>query len=161
MELEIKEGYNYKNEVKELFNEYTNMVVNGEPTFEEYLKVQNFDQEVEHLEEKYGRPEGRLFLAYFDGKAAGCIGLRKIDDDICEMKRLYVRPEFRGKHIGKMLVNKIVEEAKNTGYKMMVLDTFSFLKSAIKMYKEFGFYEIEQYNDSPMKDAIYMKLDLV
>lgn len=160
MSLEIREGYNYKEEVKELFTEYTNLVIKGDSSFEEYLEVQHFDQEVEHLEEKYGKPNGRLYLASYDGKPAGCIGLKKIDDTVCEMKRLYVRPEFRGKHIGKFLANKIIEEAKGAEYKSMVLDTFSFLDSAVKMYKGMGFYEIEQYNDSPMKDAIYLKLDL-
>ena len=81
-------------------------------------------------------------------------------DLTCEMKRLYVRPEFRGKHIGNLLAKKITDEAKNIGYKSMVLDTLPFLTSAIKMYKKLGFYEIEQYNDSPMQEAIYMKMDL-
>ena len=160
MELEIKEGYEFKNELKELFTEYANLVVEGDKTFEEYLKLQHFDQEVEHLEEKYGCPNGRLYIAFYDDKIAGCIGLKKIDDEICEMKRLYVRPEFRGKHIGNILAKKVIDEAKKIGYKSMVLDTFPFLTSAIKMYKKMGFYEIEQYNDSPMKDAVYLRLDL-
>lgn len=160
MELEIKEGYEFKNELKELFTEYANLVVEGDKTFEEYLKLQHFDQEVEHLEEKYGCQNGRLYIAFYDDKIAGCIGLKKIDDEICEMKRLYVRPEFRGKHIGNVLAKKVIDEAKKIGYKSMVLDTFPFLTSAIKMYKKMGFYEIEQYNDSPMKDAVYLRLDL-
>ena len=76
------------------------------------------------------------------------------------MKRLYVKDEFRGKHIGSILANKIVEDAREIGYKSILLDTFSFLNSAIKIYKKMGFYEIEQYNDSPMKNAVYLKLDL-
>ena len=76
------------------------------------------------------------------------------------MKRLYVRAEFRGKHIGNILAEKVINEAKKIGYKSIVLDTFPFLSAAIKMYKKMGFYEIEQYNDSPMKDAVYLKLDL-
>lgn len=160
MELEIKEGYEFKNELKELFTEYADLVIEGDNTFEEYLKLQHFDQEVEHLEEKYGYPNGRLYIAFYDGELAGCIGLKKIDDEICEMKRLYVRPKFRGKHIGNVLAKKVIDEAKKIGYKSMVLDTFPFLTSAIKMYKKMGFYEIEQYNDSPMKDAVYLKLDL-
>ena len=160
MELEIKDGYEFKNELKELFTEYTNSLIEEDETFADYLEQQNYDHEVKHLEEKYGRPNGRIFVAFYEGKLAGCIGLKKIDDDICEMKRLYVRPEFRGKHIGNILASRIVEEAKNIGYKSMVLDTLPFLTSAIKMYKKIGFYEIEQYNDSPMQEAVYMKMDL-
>ena len=160
MELEIKEGYEYKKELKELFNEYAEVVIEGDKTFEEYLKQQHFDQEVDHLEEKYGRPDGRIYVAFYDNKVAGCIGLKKIDNERCEMKRLYVRQEFRGKHIGNSLVKKIIDDAKEVGYNSILLDTFSFLESAIKMYKKMGFFEIEQYNDSPMKDAIYLKLDL-
>ena len=136
MELEIKEGYEFKKELKELFTEYANLVVEGDKTFEEYLQLQHFDQEVEHLEEKYGWPNGRLYIAFYDDKIAGCIGLKKIDDEICEMKRLYVRPEFRGIHIGNVLAKKVIDEAKEIGYKSMVLDTFPFLTSAIKMYKK-------------------------
>ena len=91
---------------------------------------------------------------------AGCIGLRKIDDFNCEMKRLYVRPYFRGKHIGDYLVRKIIDDAKKIGYKHMLLDTLPFLKNAIHMYKKYGFYEISCYNDSPLETTVYMKLDL-
>jgi ribosomal protein S18 acetylase RimI-like enzyme len=76
------------------------------------------------------------------------------------MKRLYVRNEFRGKHIGVNLVNKIIDDAKLIGYKYILLDTLPFLKSAIKMYKAIGFYEIDKYNNSPMDNSIYLKLDL-
>ena len=76
------------------------------------------------------------------------------------MKRLYVRPEFRGKRLGNILVEKIIADAKEIGYSYMLLDTLPFLQSAIRMYKKFGFYEIERYNDSPMDTSIYMKLDL-
>lgn len=160
MELEIKEGYEFKNELKELFTEYANLVVEGDKTFEEYLKLQHFDQEIEHLEEKYGYPNGRLYIAFYDGSLAGCIGLKKLHNEVCEMKRLYVKPEFRGKHIGYSLAKKVIDDAKNIGYKSIVLDTFPFFKSAIEMYKKIGFYEIEQYTDSPMKDPVYLKLDL-
>lgn len=160
MELEIKEGYEYKEEIKELFTEYTNLVIEGDSTFKEYLEKQHFEQEVDHLKEKYGKPYGRLYIAFYNGKVAGCIGLRKIDNQNSEMKRLFVKPEFRGKHIGNILAEKVINDAKEIGYKSILLDTLPFLKSAIKMYKKMGFYEIEQYNDSPMKEAVYLKLDL-
>ena len=76
------------------------------------------------------------------------------------MKRLYVRPQFRGKHIGKALADRIIEDAEEIGYASMLLDTLPFLKSAILLYRELGFYEIPAYNDSPMENAIYMRRDL-
>ena len=160
MSLIIEEGYNHKNEVKELFKEYTDLIIQEDETFSKYLQMQDFEHEVNHLEEKYGKPDGRIYVAYYDGELAGCIGLKKIDKNQGEMKRLYVRQKFRGKHIGLLLAKKIVEDAKKIGYKAILLDTLPSLESAIKMYKKMGFYEISQYNDSPLKDAIYLKLDL-
>ena len=160
MRLRIEPAYNNAQAVETLFSEYTNMLIEGDSTFREYLNLQNYDEEVKHLEQKYGLPYGRLYLAYWEDALAGCIGLRKIDEENCEMKRLYVRPQFRGQHIGNILVQKIIEDAREIGYSHMLLDTLPFLKSAIHMYKTFGFYEIESYNNSPMETSIYMKLDL-
>lgn len=160
MSVEIVPAYNLVDEVGILFTEYTNMLVAGDSSFKEYLKIQNYDQELQHLEMKYGLPDGRLYLAYCDNELAGCIGLRKIDEKNCEMKRLYVRPQFRGKHIGDFLIKKIINDAKEIGYSHMLLDTLPFLESAIHLYKKWGFYEIESYNNSPMNTSIYMKLDL-
>lgn len=161
MNIEISlAGNNNKNEVKELFNEYTDMLVKNDPKFSEYLKVQNYDSELDHLEDKYGMPYGRLYIVKADNKLAGCIGLRKLDDVNCEMKRLYVRDEFRRHNIANRLVQKIINDAKEIGYNSILLDTLPFLKDAIYLYKKFGFYNIESYNNSPMDDSIYMKLDL-
>ena len=160
MSIELVSAYAHKNEIKILFSEYTDMLIKGDSSFKKYLEIQNYDEEVEHLEIKYGLPFGRLYLVYYDGALAGCIGLRKIDELNCEMKRLYVRPQFRGKHIGGYLVKRIIEEAKEIGYTYMLLDTLPFLKNAIHMYKKYGFYEISSYNNSPMDASIYMKLDL-
>lgn len=158
--IRIQLAYSLPQEVAALFSEYTDMLIAGDARFKEYLDIQNYDEELEHLEVKYGLPWGRLYVAYCDGKLAGCIGLRKMNEEECEMKRLYVRPEFRGKHIGNELVRKIIEDAKEIGYSYMLLDTLPFLQSAIHMYREYGFYEIPSYNDSPMGTSIYMKLDL-
>lgn len=147
-------------EVGILFGEYTEMLIAGDETFREYLAVQNYEEELRHLEQKYGEPEGRLYLAYWDGELAGCIGLRKIDSENCEMKRLYVREKFRGKHIGNVLIQKILEDAREIGYSHMLLDTLPFLRSAVRLYEKYGFYEVGCYNNSPMKDSIYMKKDL-
>ncbi|MGN0136755.1 GNAT family N-acetyltransferase [Anaerotignum sp.] len=159
-ELQVVAAYDRPEEVGELFREYTDMLIEGDSTFREYLDIQNYDQELEHLEWKYGMPAGRLYLAYYDGALAGCIGLRKLDETQYELKRLYVRPDFRGKKIGKRLMDIILKDARDIGYSAMLLDTLPFLKSALKMYRGLGFYEIPSYNDSPMKTTIYMKLDL-
>lgn len=160
MNVKIISAYNYPYEVGLLFSEYTGLLVSGDSTFQKYLEIQHYDDEIKHLETKYGAPYGRLYLAYCDEELAGCIGLRKIDEQNCEMKRLYVRPQFRGQQIGNKLASKIIADAKEIGYSYMLLDTLPFLQGAIHMYKKFGFYEIESYNDNPMTDAIYMKLDL-
>lgn len=160
MDIELKLAYTCKDEVRTLFSEYTDMLIEGDRRFKEYLDIQNYDEELAHLEHKYGLPYGRLYLAYYGQELAGCIGLRKIDEENCEMKRLYVRPQFRGKHIGEHLVGQIIREAKEIGYAYMLLDTLPFLQSVIHMYRKYGFYEISSYNDSPMNTSIYMKLDL-
>ncbi len=160
MEIKLVLAYKYKEEVKELFTEYTDMLIKGDNSFQEYLTIQNYDEELNNLENKYGLPNGRLYLAYCDNELAGCIGLKKIDDKNCEMKRLYVRTKFRGKHIGDFLVKNIIKEAKEIGYSYMLLDTLPFLQNAVHMYKKYGFYEINSYNNSPMDTSIYMKLDL-
>ncbi len=127
------------------------------------LCFQNFEKELSELPGSYAPPEGRLFLAVFDGKIAGCGGLRKIGDDdrTCEMKRLYVRPEFRGKGIGRMMASTLIEEARLVGYERMRLDTLpAQMNEAIKMYHAFGFREIEPYYHNPVKGAMFMELTL-
>ncbi len=160
MEIKLVYGYELKDEVKSLFTEYTDFLVSGDVEFKKYLEIQKYDHEVENLEEKYGLPYGRLYVAYFENQIAGCIALRKLNDEQCEMKRLYVKPQFRNKGIAKNLVDKVIVDAKEIGYSSMLLDTLPFLTTAIEMYKKIGFYEIGCYNDSPLDNTIYMKLDL-
>ncbi len=160
MSIKIIDAYIYKEEIKVLFNEYTQILIEGNAEFKNYLKLQNYDHEADNLENKYGRPFGRLYIAFVDGQVAGCIALRKIDKDNCEMKRLYVKPQHRNKNIGGKLVKRILKEAKEIGYKHVLLDTLPFLEPAIYMYKKCGFYEIESYNNNPMDNLIYLKYDL-
>lgn len=157
---ELKPAYDFPAEVRMLFAEYTQMLVQGEPSFREYLDIQHYDEEIGHLQEKYGPPAGRLYLAFCGGEPAGCIGLRQLDAQSCEMKRLYVRLRFRGKGIGGMLVQRIIGDAKEIGYRQMFLDTLPFLQSALKLYKGCGFCETERYNDSPVESSIFMRLEL-
>lgn len=160
MSLELIPAYDRPEEVLSLFTEYTQMLVSHDPSFRIYLDIQHYEDEIRNLEAKYGRPEGRLYLALWEGKAAGCIALRKLDDGCCEMKRLYVRPAFRGNKIGEALVDRIIQDAKAIGYRHMLLDTLPFLESAIHMYRKRGFYEIPCYNDSPVETTIFMQYDL-
>lgn len=160
MNLEIMPAYDFQQEIGALFTEYTDMLVQLDQAFGVYLKIQNYDEEVKHLEQKYGFPDGRLYLAYLDGRPTGCIGLRKIDEANCEMKRLFVRPEFRGRKIGRVMIEKIIGEARQIGYRYMLLDTMPCLQSATRLYKDLGFYEIPSYNNSPMEGLLYLKFDL-
>ena len=161
MLLEIKLAYDKEDKVKELFIEYTNMLIKLDKKFAYCLELQGYDYELKDLQVKYGKPYGRLYLATVDGEMAGCIALKKMNDGkSCELKRLYVKPKFRGNHIAEKMVKQIISDAKELGYKYMFLDTLPYLQSAIHIYKKVGFYEIEAYNDNPMEDSIFMKLDL-
>ena len=102
----------------------------------------------------------KMYIALVDEKLAGCVALTKNDDDYCEIKRLYIREEFRGNHLGNMLSEKIIEDAGAIGYKYMRLDTVPFMSSAIKIYEKVGFKFIEKYNVNPASNAIFMQLDL-
>ena len=160
MALKLVLGYHAVHEVSALFSEYTQLLIDGDPAFQQYLAIQHYDEELAHLEEKYSLPQGRLYLAYWNDALAGCIALWKLDALRCEMKRLYVRPQFRGKQIGNHLIAQIIDDARMIGYRQMFLDTLPFLRGAIHLYERFGFQPTECYNDSPMASSIYMKLDL-
>lgn len=127
------------------------------------LCFQSFDEEMRALPGKYAPPRGRIFLARWDGQAAGVIALRPTDvPGICEMKRLYVRPEFQGKSIGRALANRLIEEAAQAGYSSMCLDTVpGQMDRAIAMYRDLGFKEVSPYYHSPVEQTIYMELALV
>jgi len=122
------------------------------------LDFQDFNQELEQLPGKYSEPEGLLLLAYYNDSVAGCVGLRRFEQGICEMKRLYVKQEFRGKGIGIKLSEAIILEAKKNEYKKMRLDTISNMKVAIGIYKKLGFYEIKTYRYNPIPDSVFMEL---
>lgn len=160
MKIDIIPAYDRKEDILALFSEYTDMLTDADPTVSECLKVQNYDEEILDLDKKYGEPFGRLYLALCDGNAAGCAALRRLDDENCEMKRLYVRPQYRGNGLGEMLAKKLITDAKHIGYSRMYLDTLPFLDSAIRLYERMGFCRTERYNDSPAADTIFMKYEI-
>ncbi len=124
------------------------------------LSFQDFDFEVDNLPGEYGAPEGRLLLGLWNEQVAGCVALRKISGDICEMKRLYVRPSFRGMKIGKSLAEMIVKEARKMGYTAMRLDTVPSMERARSVYESLGFRKISPYRHNPVPGALFLELDL-
>jgi putative acetyltransferase len=140
--------------IRELFVEYAKSLGFS-------LCFQNFDQELAGLPGDYTRPDGRLLLAIYNGKYAGCVALHKINHEVCEMKRLYVRAEFRGKGLGRELAERIIAVARQIGYKKLRLDTVEpKMKIAVAMYRQLGFREIPPYRPNPIAGALYMELEL-
>lgn len=125
------------------------------------LCFQNFDKELANLPGDYAPPDGRLLLAFYEGELAGCVALHKLESGVCEMKRLYLRPQFRGKRLGRILADRIIAEARQIGYKRMRLDTVEpVMKDAVAMYRKIGFREIAPYCANPIPGALYMELAL-
>jgi GNAT superfamily N-acetyltransferase len=135
--------------------------------FEEYaaslnfdLCFQGFDEELANLPGNYAPPEGRLFLASYSVEAAGCVALQKFEEGICEMKRLYVTPRFRGSGIGRTLAETIISEARKIGYKRMCLDTVLSMREAQLLYQSMGFKDVEPYRYNPICGTRFMELVL-
>jgi len=160
MDTIIKYAYDEEEDIKNLFREYTDMLILENPNVKKILDTQDYNLELNSLKKKYGLPYGRLYIAKVGGVPAGCVCLRKIDDISCEIKRLYVKPQFRRNSIARKLMDRIVNDAESMGYKCILLDTLPFLYDAIKLYEKMGFYKTGSYNNNPDKMAVYMKLDL-
>jgi putative acetyltransferase len=141
-------------QARELFQEY-------EKSLGVNLCFQNFEQELAGLPGHYAPPDGRLLLAEYEAQLAGCVALHKWETGICEMKRLYLRPAFRGKGLGRALAETIIAEAREIGYQRMRLDTIEpIMKDAVEMYRKLGFREIAPYRPNPIAGAMYMELQL-
>ncbi|WP_018612891.1 GNAT family N-acetyltransferase [Segetibacter koreensis] len=133
--------------------------------FEEYLKelnenlcFQSFDEELQNPLKKYGSPSGSLLLAFYNDEPAGCIALQPLSEKgICEMKRLYVRPQFRQVGLGDLLVQALLAAAKEKGYNKMVLDTLERLQPAIRLYVKHGFENTSAYYKNPLPNVVYMQ----
>jgi ribosomal protein S18 acetylase RimI-like enzyme len=135
--------------------------------FEEYWTsfgftpcFQNFSGELAGLPGSYVPPGGRLALALVEGQPAGCAALRRLDDERCEFKRLYVRPQYRGMRLGRELLAWIIAEAKAAGYRELVCDTMPAMADALAMYERAGFERTDPYSDHPTPGAIFLRLAL-
>ena len=139
--------------VRELFKEYA-QGLNVDLCF------QNFERELAELPGGYAPPAGRLLLASEGTGYCGCVAVRSLTEEICEMKRLYVRPAFRGQRLGRILAEAAIRAARQRGYRHMRLDTLESMKEAISLYKSLGFRSIKAYYDNPSSHALFMELEL-
>lgn len=141
-------------QVRELFLEYANSLGFS-------LCFQGFDKELAALPGDYALPDGRLLLAEFEGQLAGCGALHRLDAGNCEIKRLYVRPQFRGHGIGRLLTERLIAEARAIGYRAMRLDTIADkMREAVALYRRLGFREIAPYRENPIPTTLCMELTL-
>ena len=139
--------------VESLFREYV-------ASLSEDITFQDFEAEFAGLPGKYARPTGVVLLAWDGDKPAGAIACRMFEPGVCEMKRLYVRPDFRGKGIAREMANELIEDARERGYGTMLLDTLASMASARALYRDLGFRPVEPYYDNPLPGTMYMALEL-
>ena len=157
LEAKLIPAYDRLEDIRALFTEYSEWL--GVP-----LDFQDFDSELAGLPGAYAPPDGRLYLLEADGAPAGCGALRPFDSQDgqrrCEMKRLYVRDQWKGRGLGRMLAQRLIEDAGALGYSAMLLDTFSTMEPALALYRRLGFYEIPPYRYNPHENVKYLRLEL-
>ena len=140
-------------EVRQLFIEYAE-------SLNVDLSFQNFEQELRELPKRYGPPDGTVVIARVNGKSAGCAALHRLSEEICEMKRLYVRDDFRGLGIGKELITVILTEAVKRDYRFIRLDTLPTMGKAQSLYESFGFYDVDPYVYNPIPGTRFLERKL-
>lgn len=153
MRIQDADSAEFLDTVRKLFREY-------EASIQVDLCFQGFEKELAQLPGEYARPSGRLLLAFDGEEAAGCGALRRIDANVCEMKRLYVRPQHQGKSIGARVAHALIENAREAGYARMRLDTMPSMARAIALYRSLGFQEIPAYRYNPVLGALFFELEL-
>jgi len=140
-------------DARELFSEYAS-------SLDVDLCFQGFERELTELPGEYSEPEGCILLAFLESAHVGSVALRPLTSVICEMKRMYVRPAFRGHGIGLALAKEVIIEARKRGYKKMRLDSLPTMKEAQALYRSLGFREIGPYRLNPVRGALFMELEL-
>lgn len=140
-------------QAKGLFKEYAS-------SLDISLDFQDFTKEVATLPGEYTPPDGRLLIALRDGQVAGCVALRKVTNGACEMKRLFVRPQYHGLKIGRALAEAVIEQARRIGYRRLLLDTLPSMTRARALYTSLGFTQIPPYRYNPIAGAMFMELVL-
>ena len=160
MKIEMISAVELRSRLAPLFDAYQQWLIQNDPDLQIVLNGQSYDDELDHLQEKYPAPEGAIYILMADGVDIGCIALRKIDDAVCEVKRVFLQMDYRGKGLGKMMMEQVIEDARRAGYREMVLDTLPIMTDACGLYERMGFVPTEKYNDNPLPYAIYMKLTL-
>ncbi|MHB1356344.1 MAG: GNAT family N-acetyltransferase [Anaerolineae bacterium] len=153
MKIRVVKAYDKLDDIKQLFNEYVAWLHID-------LAFQDYANELSSLPGKYAEPDGRLYIAYVDCQSAGCVALRRFDAKRCEMKRLYVRPQYRGLKLGRILAEQVIGDARSCGYTEMLLDTLSFMPDAIALYQRLGFVEIGAYYPNPIPNTRYFSMAL-
>jgi ribosomal protein S18 acetylase RimI-like enzyme len=157
-----------KNDIQYIIADSENVFNDGMALFQEYanslnisLDFQHFDDELKTISNMYGLSEGILIIAYTNNNPIACAALRKIDEGICEVKRMYVQPDYRGLHIGDTLLDMLIKQAVVLDYKLMRLDTLDHMTPAITLYQKHGFYKIDAYYFNPNKNTVYMEKQLI
>ncbi len=154
--------------VRFLYVDSGELVAHARALFREYqaeigvdLCFQGFEEELARLPGDYAPPGGRLIVALHGAELAGCVALRRLDERVGEMKRLYVRPPFRGKGIGRELARTILDDARLIGYRAVRLDTLPSMQQAIALYRALGFRDVAPYYPNPIAGAVYLERTLV
>ena len=143
------------------FDVARNLFIDYAESLEFSLSFQGFEEELQHLPGKYAAPYGCILLAWDELDCVGCAGMRPLSHNVCEMKRLYVKPVSRGTGLGRLLAEKIIQFGREKKYSKMQLDTLKSMHSAVELYKSLGFVETDQYYNNPHPEVVFFELNLV
>lgn len=155
-----KNALEHRADMALLYQEYNALLLQADPNFGPCLAMQNFEREIDDLPVKYAPPQNTLLIVYEGDMPAACVGIKYFAPGICELKRMYVRPAFRNRGLGRQLCEMMFDEARQRSYEKMYLDTIPDLVSAVQMYRRLGFYEIEKYYPNPVENVFYLCYDL-
>lgn len=158
MQVTLEPAYEQPEVMRAMIQEYVDALVMTAPPFASCFQERYCEAELANLRQRYGKPDGRLYLARVDGAPAGCAALRRLDDRTCELKRLYVRPRFRRRGVGRKLAERLTADAREIGYRYMELDTLPMLPEAMRLFRSMGFYEIPASRETSMPQSIFMQL---